>query len=129
MGAPAGGYYIAFIKTTYYSPTPLFHALKWPALGRIIRTLRYVTLPASFTQAFAFGVIIAAAVAVETLNTVNDFLDGGSVIGDDLGLIYTRITAGWIIFVGISAIVIMALFIFFGITSRRKKIAHAIVSY
>ena len=38
-----GGYYIAFIKTTYYPPTPLFQlALKWPAHGRIIRTLRYM---------------------------------------------------------------------------------------
>ena len=36
-----GGYYITFIKTTYYRPTPLFqHALKWPAHGRIIGTLR-----------------------------------------------------------------------------------------
>ncbi len=38
-----GSYYIAFIKTTYYPPTPLFQlALKWPAHGRIIRSLRYL---------------------------------------------------------------------------------------
>ncbi len=38
-----GEYYIAFIKTTYYPPTPLFQlALKWPAHGQIIRTLRYI---------------------------------------------------------------------------------------
>lgn len=73
-------------------------------------------------MAFAFGAIIAAAVAVGTLN---DFLDGGTLIGTDLDT-DTRGTAGWIIFVGISAIVIMGLFIFLGITSRQKKIVHAI---
>ena len=36
-----GGYYITFIKTTYYQPTIFQHALKWPAHGRIISTLRY----------------------------------------------------------------------------------------
>ena len=37
-----GGYYITFIKTAYYRPTPLFqHALKWSAHGRILSTLRY----------------------------------------------------------------------------------------
>ena len=56
-----GRYYIAFTKTTYYLPTPLFQlARKWPAHGQIV--LKFVLplkvrskgLPPSYSELLLF---------------------------------------------------------------------------
>ena len=75
------------------------------------------------TQVIAVGAIIAAAVCVGTLN---DAFGSGNTSLDLFN--ETRGATGWIIFVAIAAIVIMALFIILRIVARGSAIILAVVS-